>query len=129
MKKQIYNPWTWQDSRSYVQAVEIKNHSSILYISGQTAINENGISSNENMRNQMIQTLQNLEKVILEANYELKDIFKLNIYTTSNDELLQNFDVFQNCINQYEIKQTVTVIEVKSLFESLKIEIEATLAK
>ena len=68
MEKQIYNPWTWQDSRSYVQAVEIKNHSSVLYISGQTAINENGISSNENMRNQFIQTLQNLEKVILEAN-------------------------------------------------------------
>lgn len=129
MQKKVINPWTWQDARSYVQAVEIKNHSSILYISGQTAINENGISSNAAMNVQLNETLQNLESVILEAEYKLKDIVRLTIYTTSNDGLLQNFGVFQDWVNKNQIKSTLTVLEVQSLFETLKVEIEATLAK
>jgi len=129
MQKKVINPWTWQDARSYVQAVEIKNHSSILYISEQTAINENGISSNAAIDVQLKETLQNLEKVILKADYELKDIVRLTICTTSNDGLLQNFDIFQDWVNKNQIKSTLTVLEVQSLFETLKVEIEATLAK
>lgn len=129
MEKQIINPWNWQEQRKYVQAVEIKNFDSILFLSGQAAINEDGISSNENMREQLIQTFQNIEKVVAEAKYELKNIVALTIYTTSNNELLENFDVFKEWIHTNEIKQTLTVLEVKSLFETLKVEIEAKLIK
>jgi 2-iminobutanoate/2-iminopropanoate deaminase len=129
MKKLIINPWTWQDERSYVQAIEIKNAEGTLYVSGQTAISDEGISSNEDMRSQLIQTIQNLEKVIREADYELKNIVRLNIYTTSNSELFENFDIIQNWTNENNIKQTSTVLEVKSLFETLKVEFEATVVK
>jgi 2-iminobutanoate/2-iminopropanoate deaminase len=129
MEKRIINPWTWQDARSYVQAVEAKNVESTLYISGQTAIDDNGVSSNATMREQLIQTIENLEKVILSANYDLKNIVRLNIYTTSTSELFENFDIFQTWIEKNEIKQSSTVLEVKSLFETLKVEIEATVVK
>ena len=129
MEKLIISPWNWQEQRKYVQAVEIKNFDSILFLSGQAAINEDGISSNENMREQLIQTFQNIEKVVAEAKYELKNIVALTIYTTSNNELLENFDVFEEWIHTNEIKQTLTVLEVKSLFETLKVEIEAKLIK
>ncbi|RNL51175.1 RidA family protein [Pedobacter jejuensis] len=129
MQKNIINPWTWQDSRNYAQAVEVKNIEGTLYISGQTAISEQGISSDEDMRSQIIHTIQNLEKVILEADYELKNIVRLNIYTTSSSELFENFELIQNWINKNNIKQTSTVLEVKSLFETLKIELEATAVK
>lgn len=129
MEIHTINPWTWQDSRSYVQAVEVKNASSTLYISGQTAINDDGISSTEDMREQMIHSIQNLEKVILEAGYELQHIVRLNIYTISTQELFTHFDVFQNWINENNIKQASTVLEVKGLFETLKIELEATVVK
>lgn len=129
MEIHTINPWTWQDSRNYVQAVEVKKASSTLYISGQTAINDDGISSTEDMRAQLIHSIQNLEKVILEAGYELKHIVRLNIYTTSTQELFTHFDVFQNWINENNIKQSSTVLEVKGLFETLKIELEATVVK
>jgi 2-iminobutanoate/2-iminopropanoate deaminase len=129
MVKKIINPWSWQDARNYVQAVEVKDVRGTLYVSGQTAINDEGISSNEDMRSQLIQTIQNLEKVVSKAEYELKNMVRLNIYTTSNAELLENFDIIQNWITLNNIKQTSTVLEVKSLFETLKVEFEATLVR
>lgn len=46
MEKRVVNPWKWQDERSYVQAVEVKNVQSTLYCSGQAAVNSEGKSSN-----------------------------------------------------------------------------------
>jgi len=129
MEKNICNPWNWQNARSYVQAVEVKAVEGTLYVSGQTAINDEGMSSNEDMRSQLMHSIQNLEKVITEAGYALKNIVRLNIYTISNTELLENFDVIQKWISENGIQQTSTVLEVQSLFESLKVELEATVVK
>lgn len=129
MEKHVINPWKWQEARNYVQAVAVKNVESTLYVSGQTAINEDGISSEKDMRSQLILTIQNVEKVVQEAGFELKNIVRLNIYTISNAELFENFDIIQNWITKNEIKQSSTVLEVKSLFETLKIELEATVVK
>ncbi|WP_333663715.1 RidA family protein [Chishuiella changwenlii] len=129
MEKNIINPWKWQDARNYVQAVEVKNAEGTLYVSGQTAISDEGISSEEDMRTQLIHTIQNLEKVISEAKYELKNIVRLNIYTTSNPELFENFDIIQDWISKNQIKQASTVMEVHQLFDSLKVELEATVVR
>jgi len=129
MKKQITNPWKWQDDRSYVQAVEVTKPEGTLYVSGQTAIDANGLSSTGDMKSQLIESIENLEKVILEAGYECKNIVRLNIYTTSSAELFSCFDVFQNWINRHAIKQASTLLEVQGLFETLKVELEATVVK
>jgi 2-iminobutanoate/2-iminopropanoate deaminase len=49
MEKKVINPWQWQDKRSYVQAVEVKQPEGILYLSGQTAINADGQTSTGDM--------------------------------------------------------------------------------
>ncbi|QWX83617.1 RidA family protein [Cellulophaga sp. HaHaR_3_176] len=128
MEKRIINPWQWQNSRSYVQAIEVKNANATLYISGQTAIDANGVSSTADMKTQVIQTLANLEHVITEAGYQCKHIVRLNIYTTNTNEFFSCFDVLQHWIAKHSIQQTSTVLEVKSLFETLKVELEATVA-
>jgi 2-iminobutanoate/2-iminopropanoate deaminase len=129
MEKRITNPWQWQDQRSYVQAVEVKDVASTLYVSGQTAISADGVSSNEDMESQLIHAIQNLEKVIGDAGFENKGIVRLNIYTTSTAELWPNFHILQEWIAKHGIKQAVTLLEVKSLFETLKVELEATVVK
>ncbi|KSA13649.1 RidA family protein [Maribacter dokdonensis] len=129
MERRIINPWEWQNERSYVQAVEVVKPEATLYISGQTAIDAAGISSTGNMRNQLTDTISNLEKVISEAGYACKNIVRLNIYTTSSDEFFASFDIFQDWIKKHEIKQTSTVLEVKSLFETLKVELEVTVVR
>ncbi|TEB41643.1 RidA family protein, partial [Flavobacterium circumlabens] len=79
MEKKVINPWEWQDKRSYVQAVEVKNPEGTLYVSGQTAINAAGISSNADMKTQLTEALANLEKVVKEAGYDCKNIVRLNV--------------------------------------------------
>jgi len=129
MQKRTINPWQWQQQRNYVQAVEVKDVSGTLYVSGQTAIDENGISSDADMRTQLIHAIANVERVILEAGYEIRNIVRLNIYTTSSAELFQNFDIFQEWAQKNQLQQASTVMEVKHLFETLQVELEATVVK
>lgn len=129
MEKKIINPWKWQDARSYVQAVDVRNVTGTLYCSGQAAVEADGTSSNGDMKTQTILALKNLEEVIKEAGYDPKNIVRLTVYTTSTEEFWPHFEIFQAWIAKYEVKQALTFMEVKSLFETLKIEFEATVVK
>lgn len=129
MEKRLVNPWQWQDERGYVQAVEVKQAAGTLYCSGQTATSADGQSSTADMKTQLIQALQNLEQVIGEAGYEPQNIVRLNIYTTSSAELLTCFDVLQDWVAKHGMKQATTLLEVKSLFDTLTVELEATAVK
>ena len=129
MEKKVINPWNWQDQRSYVQAIEVKNHESVLYISGQTAVNFEGKSSSADMKTQLIEAISNLEEVLKKANYLPKHIVRLNIYTTSQDELWPHFSIIQNWITNHNIQTTLTFLEVTKLFETLSVELEVTAIK
>jgi enamine deaminase RidA (YjgF/YER057c/UK114 family) len=129
MEKRIINPWQWQDERSYVQAVEVKNASGTLYCAGQAAVHPDGRSSTDDMKTQLLLAIQNLEQVITEAGYECKNIVRLNILTTSAEEFFTCFDVLQDWIAKHGIKQATTFYEVKILFETLKVELEAIAVK
>lgn len=129
MEKRVINPWKWQDERSYVQAVEVKQTTGTLYCAGQAAVHPDGRSSTDDMKTQLILALQNLEQVISEAGYECSGIVRLNVYTTSSAEFFTCFDLFQDWIAKHGVKQALTLFEVKSLFETLKVEFEATVVK
>ncbi|MDR4954598.1 RidA family protein [Chryseobacterium sp. ES2] len=129
MEKRTINPWKWQEERSYSQAVEVKNVESTLYCSGQAAIDPDGISSTHDMKSQLEQAIANLEEVIYSAGYECGNIVRLNIYTTSTEELWPHFPILQEWIARHKLQQAVTMLEVKSLFETLKVELEATAVK
>jgi enamine deaminase RidA (YjgF/YER057c/UK114 family) len=129
MEKRIINPWQWQDQRGYVQAVEVKHVESTLYCAGQAAVHADGESSTADIKTQLELALQNLEQVIREAGYECQGIVRLNIFTTSSAELFACFDVYQSWVAHHGIKTAATLLEVKGLFETLKVEVEATVVK
>lgn len=129
MQKRIINPWQWQDERSYAQAVEVSNVTSTLYVSGQTAISADGKSSDADMQTQLILAIQNLEEVITKANFECSGIVRLNVYTTNTAALWPHFSILQEWIAKHNIKQATTLFEVKSLFETVTVELEATVVK
>ncbi len=129
MEKRTINPWKWQDERSYSQAVEVKNVESTLYCSGQAAIDPDGTSSTQDMKSQLEQAIANLEEVISAAGFECDAIVRLNIYTTSTEELWPHFPILQEWIARHQIQQAVTMLEVNGLFETLKVELEATVVK
>lgn len=129
MQTRVINPWTWQDARGYAQAVEVTNATGTLHVSGQTATDADGKSSTANMRTQLVQTLQNLEQVVTESGYECRNIVRLNIYTTASEELVQSLDLLGAWVTKHGIKQASTLLEVQSLFETLTVELEATVVR
>lgn len=130
MEKRVIDPWKWDEQTNSAQAVEVKNVAGTLYCSGQVAIDENGVPSAADMRSQLIQTIQNLEQLINEAGYECKNIIRLNVYTTSTQDFFTTcMDIYVPFIQKYGIKQATTLLEVKGLFATLTVELEATVVK
>jgi len=130
MEKRIINPWTWQDELSYVQAVEVKDVAGTLYVAGQAAVLPDGTSSNADMRTQLGIAIQNLETVISEAGYDLGNIVRLTVYTTSSEEFMNDcFDLFQQFVAKHGMKQAVTLLQVVALNETLNVELEATVVR
>ena len=130
MEKRTIDPWKWGEQTNSAQAVEVKNVNGTLYCSGQVAIDENGVPSNADMRSQLIQTIQNLEKLINDSGYECKNIVRLSIYTTSTQDFFTNcMDVYVPFLQKYGIKQATTLLEVKGLFATLTVELEATVVR
>jgi 2-iminobutanoate/2-iminopropanoate deaminase len=130
MEKQVFDPWDWGKNTNSVQAVEVKNVESTLYCSGQVAIDANGMPSSADMRSQLIQTIANLEQLVHESGYECKNMVRLNVYTTAVQDFFATcMDVYIPFIQKHGIEQATTLLEVKGLFATLTVELEATLVK
>ncbi len=100
MEKRIINPWRWQDERGYVQAVEVIQPTGTLYCAGQAAVHPDGRSSSDDMKTQLLLAIDNLEAVIREAGYVCGNIVRLNVFTTSSEELLPHFFEAYNASGQ-----------------------------
>ena len=131
LEKRIINPWTWSENFGYAQAVEVKHAESTLYCAGQAAVHPDGTFSDADMRTQMKLALENLEAVIRKADYELKNIVRITLYSTSDEELFTNnaFEIFLDWVAKHEIRAAATAMEVSKLTGSLCIEFEATVVK
>ncbi len=130
MEKKSFDPWAWGKNTNSVQAVEVKNVAGTLYCSGQVAIDANGVPSNADMRSQLIQTITNLEQLISESGYACKNIVRLNVYTTSTQDFFTTcMDIYVPFIQKNGIQQATTLLEVKGLFATLTVELEATVVK
>lgn len=81
------------------------------------------------MNSQLQKAISNLEEVITFAGYACEGIVRLNLYTTSMKELWPHFHVLQEWISHHNIKTALTAMEVTVLFETLKVELEATVVK
>lgn len=130
MEKKIIDPWLWGKYTNSAQAVEVTNAQSTLYCSGQAAIDAEGKPSAADMRTQLQLTIANLEQLIVTAGYSHQHIVRLNVYTTSLQEFFATcMDVYVTFIQAHGIEQATSLLEVKALYATLTIELEATLAK
>ena len=130
MEKRTIDPWKWGEQTASVQAVEIKQPTGTLYCSGQAAIDADGVPSAGDMRSQLIQTIQNLEQLIGESGYECSGIVRLNIFTTSTNEFFTTcMDIYTGFLAKHGIRQATSLLEVKGLFATLTVELEATVVK
>ncbi len=130
MKKTVINPWTWQNELSYVQAVEVTDVKGTLYCAGQAAVHPDGKSSDADMRTQLKLAIENLETVISRAGYDCANIVRLTVYTTSSETFVNEcFDLFREFVAKHGMKQAVTLMQVVALYETLNVELEATVVR
>ncbi|NJN81700.1 MAG: RidA family protein [Caldilineaceae bacterium] len=128
MKRQIINPWDWQEQFGYVQANEVSGVERTLYCSGQAANDAQGAPVHPgDMRSQITLALDNLEKLLHDSNFSFADIVRLNIYTTDVDAFFENYDTFIVRLAEAGCRHTGSLIGVARLaFPEMMVEVEAT---
>lgn len=125
------NPWRWQDQFGFSQALETTAAERVLYCSGQTSMNDDGVPVHAgSMGAQVRQAMDNLETVLATAGYGLADIVRLSVYTTDVDALFANYGELVARLAESGIQPPITLLGVERLaFPELMVEIEATAAK
>ena len=131
MERRVINPWTWQDNFGFSQAVEVTGAQRTIYCAGQTSNDADGnVMHAGDMRGQINLALDNVEKVLNEAGFELRDIVRLNMYTTDIDLFFANYDALVSRLAAAGVRQSATLLGVTRLaFPELLVELEATAAK
>lgn len=129
MQRRVINPWTWQDQVGFVQANEITGAQRMLVCSGQTSVDENGTPVHVgDMAGQISKALDNLETVLNQAGYELRDIVKLNVFTTDMDAFNQHYQAVTGRLAGVELASTLVGVTRLAIPELL-VELEATAVK
>jgi enamine deaminase RidA (YjgF/YER057c/UK114 family) len=122
------NPWTWQDNFGFSQAVEVSGHQRVLMCSGQTSVDENANALHEgDVGAQLNQALDNLETVLAKAGMALRNVVRLNIYTTDVEGFMSSSGPAEARLQAAGCKPAMTLLGVAKLFlPQLMVEIEAT---
>jgi enamine deaminase RidA (YjgF/YER057c/UK114 family) len=128
MGRRTVNPWQWQEKLGYSQAIEVTNAERVLYCAGQTATGADGQPRHPgDMRAQLAAALDNVEAVLRAGRYELKDVVRLNYYTTDIPSFFTAYSVITERLAAAGNLPSGTLLEVARLARpELLVEIEAT---
>jgi enamine deaminase RidA (YjgF/YER057c/UK114 family) len=122
------NPWTWQDKYGFSQAIDVANPSRMLFCAGQTSVDGEGNPLHAgDMTAQLVQALDNLETVLAKAGLTLKNVVRLNYYTTNVPAYLQASSAVADRLAKAGCVASGTLLGVAALFHpDIMIELEAT---
>jgi len=128
MKRNIINPWKWQDPLGFVQANDLTRAERMLVCAGQTSVDAEGIPMHEgDMLAQIQLCLDNLETVLAQAGMNLSNVVRLNYYTTDVDRFFVANDALKERLDMAGCRPAATLLGVVRLaFPPLLVEIEAT---
>lgn len=131
MKREIINPWRWQEALGFVHANKVTAAEEIVFLSGQTASDKDGNCLYLNdMKGQIEQILGNIEKILQQAGMDFGHVMRLNIFTTDLPGLLNCHDHMVLCLQQRGCKHAGTLLGVSGLASpGALIEMEVTAAK
>ncbi len=131
MNRNVINPWKWQDNFGFVQGIKISSGQHMLFCSGQTSVDQDGCLIHAgNMAAQINKSLDNIETVLHQADFQLSDIIQLKYYTTDVAVFSENGQALMDRLNKAGCKPSSTLLGVKELFHpDIMVEIEALAVK
>jgi enamine deaminase RidA (YjgF/YER057c/UK114 family) len=110
------NPWTYQDSWGFSQAIEVTGANRVLHVSGQTSISPEGTPQHEgDMAAQIALALDNFETVLGEAGMTFSNVVRLDYYTTDMDAFLASNSVLASRLTAANIQPVSTLLGVARL--------------
>lgn len=82
VKKEIINPWKWQDQFAFSQAIKVTG-GSLVFLAGQGGIKGNGqFSIPTKFEDQAKLTLENMETILKQAGGSLDNIIYMTVHVT-----------------------------------------------
>ncbi|MBB2946515.1 enamine deaminase RidA (YjgF/YER057c/UK114 family) [Actinoplanes lutulentus] len=128
VKRASVNPWTWSVEMGFNQGEIVSGHSRTLYLSGQTAMSEDGKPQHDgDIAAQLALAVDNLERVLTEAGMSLSNLVRLSVYTTDVDALFPHYGVLAGRLAAAGVAPTTTMLGVTRLaIPGQLIELEGT---
>jgi len=131
MTKKRIQPLNMLNSPAFSQAIEIGSASTLLFIGGQNAVDQNGkVVGQGNFSEQSKQSLSNMKTILENAGYSIGNVIKWTIYYVQGNDPRLGFKAFQEIFGIPEVPPTITVIQVAGLASpDCLIEVDAIAAK
>ncbi|MFE0370489.1 RidA family protein [Streptomyces tendae] len=116
MERNAVNPVSWSVGMGFNQGEVVSGHARTLYLSGQTAMSEEGRPEHDgDMAAQLALAVDNVEAVLAEADMSLANLVRLNVYTTDVDLLLQRYGVLAGRLGAAGVAPATTMLGVTRL--------------
>jgi enamine deaminase RidA (YjgF/YER057c/UK114 family) len=128
MRRCEINPWTWQERFHYEQAVKVTGGQRTLYCAGQISTDADGNPQHAgDMTAQCMLALDNLEKVLRDADMTLANVVRYVAYVRSVDDYFLAKQIFGPRLDESGCRAASTLIQVAALaWPDLLVEFEAT---
>jgi len=128
LERTAVNPVTWSVEMGFNQGELVSGKTRTLYISGQTAMGEDGRPRHDgDIAAQLAVSVENVEAVLAAAGMSLADVVRLNVYTTDIDALLPHYGVLAGRLGAAGVAPTTTMLGVSRLtIPGQLVELEAT---
>ncbi len=131
MKREIINPWTWQEALGFVHGNKVSNAESTFFLAGQTASDENGHCLHPgDMAKQIDRVLENIATILEQGDMDFSNVMRLNIYTVDMDKMMQAHDHMTSNLKRRGCQHTGCLLGVSALASpGALVEIEITAVK
>ncbi|WP_055604147.1 RidA family protein [Streptomyces aureus] len=128
MERTAVNPVTWSVEMGFNQGELVSGHTRTLYVSGQTAMSDEGKPRHEgDMAGQLALSLDNVEAVLAEAGMSLANLVRLNVYTTDVDLLFRHYGELAGRLGAAGVAPPTTMLGVTRLaIPGQMVELEGT---
>ncbi|WP_348536676.1 RidA family protein [Nocardia carnea] len=128
MSRKAINPVTWSQEMGFNQGEVVSGETRTLYISGQTAMSEDGRPEHDgDIAAQLTLAVDNLEAVLTAAGMSPANLIRLNVYTTDVDALLPHYGVLAGRLGAAGVSPATTLLGVTRLaIPGQMVELEGT---
>ncbi len=116
LERTAVNPVKWSLPMGFNQAEVVSGHTTTVYVSGQTAMDDEGKPLHDgDIAAQLGTAVDNLENVLEAAGLTLAHLVRLNVYTTDVDALFPHYGVLAARLRAAQVAPTTTMLGVTRL--------------